>query len=30
MAAAYSMPGGDKSTEKADRRYARPLCLVKY
>jgi serine/threonine protein kinase len=26
----YSMPGGKKSSEKADRKLARPLCVTKY
>jgi hypothetical protein len=29
-AAVYTMPGGKKSSEKADRKIARPLCVTKY
>lgn len=29
-AAVYSMPAGKKSSEKADRKIARPLCVTKY
>jgi serine/threonine protein kinase len=29
-AAVYSMPGGKKSSEKADRKLARPLCVAKF
>jgi hypothetical protein len=29
-AAVYSMPAAKKSSEKADRKLARPLCVTKY
>jgi hypothetical protein len=29
-AAVYTMPGGKKSSEKADKKLARPLCVTKF